>query len=36
MRHGKLVAENNPGKLMEKTGTESLEDAFLAFSRGEA
>lgn len=36
MRHGKFVAEDHPSKLMEKTGTESLEDAFLAFSRGEA
>lgn len=36
MRHGKLVAEDHPRKLMEKSGAESLEDAFLAFSRGEA
>lgn len=36
IRRGKMVAEDHPKKLMEKTGTDSLEDVFLAFSRGEA
>ncbi|MFQ6128261.1 MAG: ABC transporter ATP-binding protein [Thermoplasmata archaeon] len=36
LRQGKLVAEDRPNVLMEKTGTDTLEDAFLAFSRGEA
>ncbi|MCK4457019.1 MAG: ABC transporter ATP-binding protein [Thermoplasmata archaeon] len=36
IRRGKMVAEDHPKKLMEKTGTGSLEDVFLAFSRGEA
>ncbi|MFQ6107745.1 MAG: ABC transporter ATP-binding protein [Thermoplasmata archaeon] len=35
IRQGRLVAEDHPKKLMETTGTNSLEDAFLAFSRGE-
>lgn len=36
IRRGKMVAEDHPKKLMERTGTDSLEDVFLAFSRGEA
>lgn len=36
IRQGKMVAEDHPKKLMEQTGTDSLEDTFLAFCRGEA
>ncbi|MCK4455631.1 MAG: ABC transporter ATP-binding protein [Thermoplasmata archaeon] len=36
IRQGKMVAEDHPKKLMERTGTDSLEDVFLAFCRGEA
>ncbi|MFQ5909315.1 MAG: ABC transporter ATP-binding protein [Thermoplasmata archaeon] len=36
IRQGTLVAEDHPERLMERTDTDSLEDAFLAFSRGEA
>lgn len=36
IRQGKLVAEDRPETLMERTGTDSLEDAFLIFCRGEA
>lgn len=31
---GRLIAQDEPKKLKEDTGTESLEDAFLALSRG--
>ncbi len=35
LRHGSMVAEDRPETLMKRTGTDSLEDAFLAFCRGE-
>jgi len=30
--HGKIVAEGNPEELKEKTGTKTLEDAFLSLT----
>lgn len=33
INHGHLIAENTPKKLLIKSGTDSLEDAFLKFSR---
>jgi ABC-2 type transport system ATP-binding protein len=33
MKEGKLIAEGKPKELLEITGTDSLEDAFLKFSR---
>ncbi|MBI4813218.1 MAG: ABC transporter ATP-binding protein [Methanobacterium sp.] len=33
MQRGKLIAENTPLKLLKKSGTDSLEDAFLMFSQ---
>ena len=33
IRNGKLIAENAPKKLMEETGTTSLEEAFLLMAR---
>jgi ABC-2 type transport system ATP-binding protein len=36
LRHGRMVAEDHPETLMKGTGTDSLEDAFLAFCRGGA
>ncbi len=35
MRRGRLIAEGNPTELLEKTKTDSLEDAFMEFSRKE-
>lgn len=35
MNRGKLIAESTPRELLIKTGTDSLEDAFLEFSRKE-
>lgn len=35
MSKGKLIAESTPQELLTKTGTDSLEDAFLQFSRKE-
>jgi len=35
MRNGSLFAEGTPDALLKKTGTDSLEDAFLALARGE-
>ena len=34
MRDGKIIAEDAPRALMQKAGTETLEDAFLFFTRG--
>lgn len=36
IKGGKLIAENKPSKLLVETGTDSLEDAFLEFSKSEA
>ncbi len=36
MNRGKLIAESTPGELLAKAGTDSLEDAFIEFSRKEA
>lgn len=33
MRRGNLIAEGKPTELLEKAGTDSLEDAFMEFSR---
>jgi ABC-2 type transport system ATP-binding protein len=33
MNKGKLIAESTPKELLTKAGTDSLEDAFLEFSR---
>lgn len=33
--HGELIAEGTPQKILQDSGTDSLEDAFLEFSRGE-
>ena len=33
MNHGELIAEGKPQEILEKSKTESLEDAFLRFSR---
>lgn len=33
LRNGRLIAEGTPREMLESTGTASLEDAFLAFSR---
>ncbi len=33
MRQGRLIAEGTPAKIIEDTGTHSLEDAFLALAR---
>jgi ABC-2 type transport system ATP-binding protein len=35
MKGGKIIAEGEPHQLLLKTGTESLEDAFLEFSKSE-
>jgi ABC-2 type transport system ATP-binding protein len=35
MREGRLIAEGSPPELLELTRTDSLEDAFLAYSRDE-
>lgn len=35
MRRGRLIAEGTPQKLLEYSGTDSLEDAFLKFSTGQ-
>ncbi len=35
MNYGKLIAESTPQELLSKAGTDSLEDAFLKFSRKE-
>jgi len=35
MNHGELIAEGTPQEILEKAGTDSLEDAFLEFSRKE-
>ncbi len=35
MRQGVLIAEGTPPDLMKRTGTSGLEDAFLAFAKGE-
>lgn len=35
MRRGRLIAEGRPTELLEKTKTDSLEDAFMEFSRKE-
>jgi ABC-2 type transport system ATP-binding protein len=34
MHNGRLIAEGKPGELLEMTGTDNLEDAFMAFSEG--
>jgi len=34
MNHGELIAEGKPQEILEKAGTDSLEDAFLKFSKG--
>lgn len=36
MQRGRFIAENTPVKLLEESGKDSLEDAFLVFSRKEA
>lgn len=36
MNKGKLIAENSPEELLIQAGVDSLEDAFLEFSRKEA
>ena len=33
MRSGQLIAEGEPTKILEISGTNSLEDAFLKFSK---
>jgi ABC-2 type transport system ATP-binding protein len=33
MNHGELIAEGTPQEILENAGTDSLEDAFLEFSR---
>lgn len=33
MKHGRLIAEDEPQKLLKKSGKDSLEDAFLEYSR---
>lgn len=35
MQHGHLIAEDTPLDILKKTGTDSLEDAFLKFSKQE-
>lgn len=35
MQHGHLIAEDTPLKLLEESGKDSLEDAFLAYSRND-
>jgi len=35
MQHGHLIAEDKPSKLLEESRTDSLEDAFLVFSRSD-
>jgi ABC-2 type transport system ATP-binding protein len=35
MRKGRLIAEGTPEELLRKTGTDSLEDAFVEFSKKE-
>ena len=35
LRHGKLIAEGTPNKLLEISKTKTLEDAFMKFSSGE-
>jgi len=35
MREGRLIAEGSPQRLLELTHTDSLEDAFLAYSQNE-
>jgi ABC-2 type transport system ATP-binding protein len=32
MHNGRLIAEGKPGELLEMTGTENLEDAFMSFT----
>jgi ABC-type multidrug transport system ATPase subunit len=32
VNHGRLIAEDEPAKLISKAGTKSLEDAFLALA----
>jgi ABC-2 type transport system ATP-binding protein len=34
MHNGRLIAEGKPGELLEMTGTQNLEDAFMEFSEG--
>lgn len=34
LRQGRLIAEGKPNDLKKRTGTESLEDAFLVLARG--
>ena len=33
MRNGRLIAEGSPAELMQRSGTNNLEEAFLSFSR---
>ena len=33
MKRGRLIAEDNPSELLKKSGKDSLEDAFLEFSK---
>lgn len=33
MNHGELIAEGPPSEILQRSGTDSLEDAFLEFSR---
>ncbi|MGZ7095981.1 MAG: ABC transporter ATP-binding protein [Methanobacterium sp.] len=35
MNHGELIAEGTPAEILAESGTDSLEDAFLKFSRRE-
>ncbi len=35
MRDGQLIAEGTPDEILRRTGTETLEDAFLEFTKGE-
>ncbi|MGZ7209816.1 MAG: ABC transporter ATP-binding protein [Methanobacterium sp.] len=35
MNHGELIAEGTPSEILAESGTDSLEDAFLKFSRRE-
>lgn len=35
VKKGKIIAEGHPEDILRTTGTESLEDAFLEFSRTE-
>ncbi|HML06137.1 MAG TPA: ABC transporter ATP-binding protein [Methanobacterium sp.] len=36
VNHGELIAEGTPQEILDRAGTDSLEDAFLEFSRKEA